>query len=143
MSQLVYFFGSGKAEGTKDMRAVLGGKGANLAEMTNLGVPVPPGFTIACACCVDYLRDGDFPDALREEIRGYLRRVEEATGRGFGDARNPLLVSVRSGAVVGAWVAVTRSPKVAAGARRRPARRWRQHPQPKRSLSGSAGGGVG
>src|ERR1043166_296565 len=53
----VYFFGAGKAEGTRDMKAVLGGKGANLAEMTNLGVPVPPGFTIACSACVDYLRD--------------------------------------------------------------------------------------
>ena len=96
----VYFFGGGKAEGTKEMKAVLGGKGANLAEMTNLGVPVPPGFTIACRACIDYLREGSFPEALREETMSALRRLEETTGRGFGDARDPLLVSVRSGAAV-------------------------------------------
>ncbi|HEX6059197.1 MAG TPA: pyruvate, phosphate dikinase [Gemmatimonadaceae bacterium] len=99
-SKSVYFFGAGRAEGTKDMKAALGGKGANLAEMTNLGVPVPPGFTIACHACIDYLREGTFPAALREEAMGALRRVEETTGRGFGDQRNPLLVSVRSGAPV-------------------------------------------
>src|SRR6266550_2620296 len=60
----VFFFGGGSAEGTRDMRAVLGGKGANLAEMTNLGVPVPPGFTIACDVCISYLRDGSIPDGL-------------------------------------------------------------------------------
>ena len=62
---LVYFFGSGKAEGTREMRDVLGGKGANLAEMTNLGVPVPPGFTIACSVCVEYLRNASYPPSLR------------------------------------------------------------------------------
>ena len=96
----VYFFGGGSAEGTKEMKAVLGGKGANLAEMTNLGVPVPPGFTIACHACIDYLRAGSFPAELREAAMGALRRLEETTGRGFGDARDPLLVSVRSGAPV-------------------------------------------
>ena len=60
----MYFFGAGSAEGTRDMKRVLGGKGANLAEMTNLGVPVPAGFTIACDACTRYLRDGQFPDAL-------------------------------------------------------------------------------
>ena len=100
MTKSVYFFGDGKAEGTKDMKAVLGGKGANLAEMTNIGVPVPPGFTVACQACIDYLRGGDFPDALREEIREHLRHLEEVTGRGFGDPKSPLLVSVRSGAPV-------------------------------------------
>jgi pyruvate,orthophosphate dikinase len=98
--QRVYFFGPGGAEGTKDMRAVLGGKGANLAEMTNLGVPVPPGFTVACEVCVGYLRTGALDAALRDEVAGNLRRLEAAAGKRFGDARDPLLVSVRSGAPV-------------------------------------------
>jgi len=79
---------------------VLGGKGANLAEMTNLGVPVPPGFTIACALCNAYLRDQRVPDALRDEVHSALARLEGVTGKQFGDATNPLLVSVRSGAAV-------------------------------------------
>ena len=65
MPQSVFFFGDGAAEGTRDMKDVLGGKGANLAEMTNLGVPVPPGFTIACSECFSYLRDGKYSDRLR------------------------------------------------------------------------------
>src|ERR671920_1945016 len=97
---LVYFFGNGKAEGTREMRDVLGGKGANLAEMTNLGVPVPPGFTIACSVCVDYLRTRAYTPELREEVETNVRRLEEATGKGFGNTSNPLLVSVRSGAPV-------------------------------------------
>jgi pyruvate,orthophosphate dikinase len=97
---LVYFFGNGKAEGTREMRDVLGGKGANLAEMTNLGVPVPPGFTIACSVCVDYLRSGTYTPSLRDQVTASLARLEEATGRGLGDTTNPLLVSVRSGAPV-------------------------------------------
>jgi len=96
----VYFFGNGKAEGTRDMKAILGGKGANLAEMTNLGVPVPPGFTIACDTCISYLRDGGVPEALRHEVEENLARLEEASGKRFGDAKNPLLVSVRSGAPI-------------------------------------------
>src|ERR1044071_260299 len=100
MTQQVFFFGGGKAEGTKDMKAVLGGKGANLAEMTNLGVPVPPGFTIACSVCIDYLRDRKVPQALRDEVTTSLRRLEKATGKKFGDPKAPLLVSVRSGAAV-------------------------------------------
>ncbi|MFI5229898.1 MAG: pyruvate, phosphate dikinase [Gemmatimonadales bacterium] len=82
------------------MRAVLGGKGANLAEMTNLGVPVPAGFTIACPLCIAYLRDRRVPDALRAEVATALQRVEKSTGKKFGDGENPLLVSVRSGAPV-------------------------------------------
>ena len=82
------------------MKRVLGGKGANLAEMTNLGVPVPPGFTIACAACVRYLHDGSFPESLKAEVEEHLKRLEGATGRTFGDAGNPLLISVRSGAPV-------------------------------------------
>src|ERR687886_2885981 len=100
VTKSVYFFGAGRAEGTRDMRAVLGGKGANLAEMTNLGVPVPPGFTIACGACMAYLQTGSYPPALREEGAANLRRLEEVTGRAFGDPSNPLLVSVRSGAPV-------------------------------------------
>jgi pyruvate,orthophosphate dikinase len=100
MTQHVYFFGGGKAEGTKDMKAVLGGKGANLAEMTNLGVPVPPGFTIACSVCIDYLRDRKIPQTLRDEATAALRRLEKTTGKKFGDPKAPLLVSVRSGAPV-------------------------------------------
>jgi len=97
---LVYFFGSGSADGTREMKKVLGGKGANLAEMTNLGVPVPPGFTIACSACLDYLRGGGTSAELQAEIEKNLERLEQVSGRGFGDPKNPLLVSVRSGAPV-------------------------------------------
>src|SRR5262245_45949926 len=82
------------------MKRVLGGKGANLAEMTNLGVPVPPGFTIACDVCVDYLRDGIYGERLTQEVEANLDRLQRATGRTFGDSTKPLLVSVRSGAPV-------------------------------------------
>jgi pyruvate,orthophosphate dikinase len=98
--RLVYFFGNGNADGTREMKSVLGSKGANLAEMTNLGIPVPPGFTIAASACVEYLQTGSYGDALREEVAANLRRLEEATGKRFGDPRNPLLVSIRSGAAV-------------------------------------------
>jgi pyruvate,orthophosphate dikinase len=100
MPQLVYFFGNGRAEGARDMKAVLGSKGANLAEMTNLGVPVPPGFTIACSACIEYLSSSRRPEGLEEAVARALQRLESVTGRGFGDPRNPLLVSVRSGAPV-------------------------------------------
>ncbi len=100
MAQSVFFFGNGSAEGTRDMKEVLGGKGANLAEMTNLGVPVPPGFTIACHESISYLEAGKYSDRLRAEIEGNLARLEAAAGKKLGDPRNPLLVSVRSGAPV-------------------------------------------
>ncbi|GAB1341248.1 hypothetical protein MASR1M101_03750 [Gemmatimonas sp.] len=100
MTQSVYFFGNGKADGTRDMKSRLGGKGANLAEMTNLGVPVPPGFTIAAAECVAYLDHGGISDALRAEVESALAKLEVVSGKRFGDAANPLLVSVRSGAAV-------------------------------------------
>jgi pyruvate,orthophosphate dikinase len=96
----VYFFGDGQAEGTRDMRAILGGKGANLAEMTNLGVPVPPGFTIACARCMDFLAERTVPDGLRGEVNAALEHLERVTGKTLGDPAKPLLVSVRSGAAV-------------------------------------------
>jgi len=99
-SKRVYFFGAGRAEGTKDMKKTLGGKGANLAEMTNLGVPVPPGFTISCDCCIEFLRTGQPPAGLQQEVEEHMRRLEEAAGKRFGDANDPLLVSVRSGAPV-------------------------------------------
>jgi pyruvate,orthophosphate dikinase len=94
----VYFFGNGNAEGTKDMQAILGGKGANLAEMTSLGVPVPPGFTIACDVCMTYLRDRVIPEELRTEVATALSRLEAVSGKKLGDPTTPLLVSVRSGA---------------------------------------------
>ena len=100
MAQSVFFFGNGTAEGTRDMTSVLGGKGANLAEMTNLGVPVPSGFTIACSECIEYLKTGKYSDKLRAEVEGNIARLEEVTGKKMGDPRNPLLVSVRSGAPV-------------------------------------------
>jgi pyruvate,orthophosphate dikinase len=94
----VYWFGNGNADGHAGMKDILGGKGANLAEMTNLGIPVPPGFTISANLCTAYLAHGKLPDSLRSEVEEAMTRLEAATGRGFGDAENPLLVSVRSGA---------------------------------------------
>jgi pyruvate, orthophosphate dikinase len=85
-------------EGNRDMKDLLGGKGANLAEMTNLGLPVPPGFTISTEACLSYLARGSFPDGLMEECEEHLVRLEEAMGKKLGDERDPLLVSVRSGA---------------------------------------------
>ena len=92
--QYVYRF----SEGDRDQKELLGGKGANLAEMTNLGLPVPPGFTISTDACRAYLSDGKVPRSLKVEVTIALREVEEAVGRNFGDATDPLLVSVRSGA---------------------------------------------
>jgi pyruvate,orthophosphate dikinase len=94
----VYFFGGGKAEGNKDMKNLLGGKGANLHEMTNIGIPVPPGFTITTEACVYYFKNGTFPPGLEEEVKENLKKLENLTGKTFGSIDNPLLVSVRSGA---------------------------------------------
>ena len=99
-AKYVYFFGGGHAEGTKDMKSVLGGKGANLAEMTNLGVPVPPGFTISCDCCIEFLRTGQRPAGLEQQVEESMRRLQEAAAKRFGDPNDPLLVSVRSGSPV-------------------------------------------
>jgi pyruvate, orthophosphate dikinase len=85
-------------EGNKDLRDLLGGKGANLAEMTNLGLPVPPGFTITTEACRHYLEQGAMPDGLDDEVTAHLRALEEAMGRKLGEPADPLLVSVRSGA---------------------------------------------
>ena len=100
MTRSVYSFGNGKADGTREMKSILGGKGANLAEMTNLGVPVPPGFTIAADRCIEFLDRGRVDDALRAETMTALEELERASGKRFGDPANPLLVSVRSGAAV-------------------------------------------
>ena len=97
----VYFFGNGKAEGNTTMKELLGGKGANLAEMTNLGVPVPPGFTIATKVCDEYYRNNaKWPKGLVEEIDKNIAKLEKAMGAKLGDPAHPLLVSVRSGAAV-------------------------------------------
>ncbi|HAV43266.1 TPA: pyruvate, phosphate dikinase [bacterium] len=96
--KFVYFFGDGKAEGNKDMKDLLGGKGAGLAEMTNTGVPVPPGFTITTEACRYYQTHKAYPPGLEEEIEANLSMVEKSMGKGFGDPENPLLLSVRSGA---------------------------------------------
>jgi pyruvate,orthophosphate dikinase len=87
-------------EGSKEMKTILGGKGAGLAEMTKIGLPVPPGFTISTEMCPEYLKVGDIPETLRNEIREHLARLEGKLGKKFGSAQNPLLVSVRSGAAV-------------------------------------------
>ena len=101
MKKYVYFFGNGKAEGTRDQRSLLGGKGANLAEMTNLGIPVPPGFTISTVACKEFYALGEkWPAGLEGEMQQNLKRLEEASGKKFGSKDNPLLVSVRSGAAV-------------------------------------------
>ena len=97
---LVYFFGQGRADGTAAMKEVLGGKGAGLAEMTTLGIPVPPGFTITTTICLQYLEAKQFSPRLKAQVEQALQRLENATGRSFGDRANPLLVSVRSGAPV-------------------------------------------
>ncbi|NPV52064.1 MAG: pyruvate, phosphate dikinase [Firmicutes bacterium] len=97
----VYFFGNGKAEGTAGMKNLLGGKGANLAEMTNLGVPVPPGYTITTeVCTIFYENNSQYPPELAEQVEENLKKLEDAMGAKFGDPENPLLVSVRSGARV-------------------------------------------
>ncbi len=95
----VYFFGDGKADGSAEMKNLLGGKGANLAEMTNLGIPVPPGFTITTEMCTIYYKNNrKYPPELKKQVDTALRKVEKIMGRKFGDPDNPLLVSVRSGA---------------------------------------------
>jgi pyruvate,orthophosphate dikinase len=97
---LVYSFGQGRADGTAAMKDVLGGKGAGLAEMTTIGIPVPPGFTIASNLCLHYLESHQFPKRLQAQVENALQKLETATGKHLGDGENPLLVSVRSGAAV-------------------------------------------
>src|SRR5690242_12713162 len=97
--RFVYFFGNGRADGSGEMKDVLAGKGAGLAEMTNAGVPVPPGFTITTAVCRHYHANGRrLPDSFPQQQDEALAEPERTIGRGLGDATDPLLVSVRSGA---------------------------------------------
>ena len=97
----VYFFGSGGAEGKADMKNLLGGKGANIAEMTNLGIPVPAGFTITTDACIAYYDSNKkHPQGLWDEVQKNLLKLEDTMGVKFGDSNDPLLVSVRSGARV-------------------------------------------
>ncbi|GAK33131.1 pyruvate, phosphate dikinase [alpha proteobacterium Q-1] len=101
MSKWVYSFGDGAAEGTRQMKELLGGKGANLAEMSSIGLPVPPGFTISTEMCAWYDRhQQSYPDALTGQIEAAMQKMEQSVGAIFGDSQNPLLVSVRSGARV-------------------------------------------
>src|SRR6266566_2975271 len=100
LERWVYSFGNGRADGSAAMRDILGGKGAGLAEMATLGLPVPPGFTISAKLCLTYLEQGTFPHQLHEEVDRHLKQLEQATKKRFGDPANPLLVSVRSGAAV-------------------------------------------
>jgi pyruvate,orthophosphate dikinase len=95
----IYAWGEGSAEGNGGMKDLLGGKGAGLAEMTIAGLPTPPGFTITTEACNDYFSAGEqLPAGLWDDVLDAMREVERRSGKGFGDARNPLLVSVRSGA---------------------------------------------
>src|SRR6478672_837985 len=99
MAKYVYFFGGNKAEGRADMKELLGGKGANLAEMTNIGLPVPAGFTLSTEVCTYFYANGrQFPPELKKQVEEALRKVEETMGAKFGDTTNPLLLACRSGA---------------------------------------------
>ena len=101
MKKYVYFFADGKADGNRDMKKILGGKGAGLAEMTNAGLPVPPGFTISTEVCnIYYENNQNIPEDIWNEIWSALDRLEKVTGKKLGDKNNPLLVSVRSGAAI-------------------------------------------
>src|SRR6185295_18673535 len=99
MAKWVYSFGNGTAEGRAEMRNLLGGKGANLAEMSSLGLPVPPGFTVTTEVCnYHHANKNAYPSELKDEVEAALAAVEKSVGARFGDPNNPLLVSVRSGA---------------------------------------------
>ena len=91
--------GAGKAEGTKEQKQLLGGKGASLNEMSRIGLPVPPGFTLTTEACEYFTtHDHTWPDGLHEQVRNGIRRLEDILGKTFGDSEDPLLISVRSGA---------------------------------------------
>ena len=95
----MYFFGGGSAEGNRDMKDILGGKGANLAEMSGIGLPVPAGFTVSTEVCNLFTQEGNkIPPVVEEEIHRNLEKLEKLTQQTFGDKDNPLLLSVRSGA---------------------------------------------
>src|SRR5690606_15406513 len=97
MAKHVYFFGDGQADGNASMRELLGGKGANLAEMTAVGLPVPAGFTLTTEVCIHFSNTkGQYPDGVKEQVEEALRKVEKVMGAKFGDATNPLLMACRS-----------------------------------------------
>src|ERR1700730_19416313 len=98
VTQYVYFFGGGKADGNGKMKDDLGGKGAGLAEMTNAGLPVPPGFTLQTEACVEYMRTDGVSAEVERQMESALKRLEELQGQTLGKGEHPLLVSVRSGA---------------------------------------------
>src|SRR5450432_319134 len=101
MTKWVYSFGADNNEGRADMRNLLGGKGANLAEMSSIGLPVPPGFTITADVCTAFYDNGkNYPDDLKAQVDAALKAIAKAVGLNFGDQAHPLLVSVRSGARV-------------------------------------------
>ena len=98
--KFVYFYGGGKkmTDGDRSMRELLGGKGANLAEMSNAGIPVPPGFTVSTEACSHYEKNGAYPKEMMQQVKLELTKLEKLEGKKLGDAKDPLLVSVRSGA---------------------------------------------
>jgi len=100
MKKYVYFFQKGEGEGSLDMKDILGNKGARLADMGSIGIPIPPGFVISTEVCQYYINKGEFPPELKDEVSADLRKLEKVTGRKFGDLEDPLLVSARSGAAV-------------------------------------------
>ena len=100
MAKRVYLFGGGSSEGKADMKNLLGGKGANLAEMSNLGIPVPAGFTITTEVCTEFYKNNrQYPAGLKEEVNDAMKKVEQIMGAKFGDPSNPLLVSDRKSVV--------------------------------------------
>ena len=98
MKKYVYSFINKKADGSAAMNNLLGGKGANLAEMTNLGIPVPPGFTITTEVCTYYMKNKKYPAGLKKQVKSAISKLESFMNKKFGDTNNPLLFSVRSGA---------------------------------------------
>ena len=99
--KFVYFYGSGKSEGNGRMKEILGGKGAGLAEMTNIGLPVPAGFTLTTEVCDYYYKNKKkYPPGLKKEVETHLKKLEKTVGKKLGDPKDPLLVSVRSGAAM-------------------------------------------
>ena len=127
MAKWVYSFGDGTAEGRADMRNLLGGKGANLAEMSALGLPVPPGFTITTEVCTYFYANAkSYPPELKADVEAALRQIEEIVGAKFGDPKKPLLVSVRSGARVS--MPGMMDTVLNLGSTTRRSRRWRRSP---------------
>jgi pyruvate,orthophosphate dikinase len=100
MEKMIYFFGDGKAEGNIKMKKILGGKGAGLAEMTNIGIPVPPGFTISAEICTYYYKNKKYPENLEKKVKKNVERIEKVMDEKFGSTESPLLLSVRSGAAI-------------------------------------------